>query len=678
MVVKGVSFPIHAQINTSKQAQKRIYMKGMKNMSSKNIFNKLYAKTLVSLFLLLLGGWNTQAWGDTYNPSFTNTSTTTWNDGNISLTFSNVSENSNGYELASTGLGSAEKDKLKGTMSWSCIKTGYSIKVTKAEAGFKTGITYSAYGVYGRIYNGNQSAYTSKMYTNGETGTATATITNESGFGTTFTFTSGRNSVSGKTYLNNLKLTYTITPNTYTVTFNANGGSVGTSTSSTSTVTYDATYGAGTGGWPTPTRTNYTFTGWYTTASGGTKVESTTTVNITSAQTLHAHWTPTYYVAFNGNGSTSGSMSNETMAYQIAKNLTANSYSRAYTVTYNANGGTCGKTSATATYTFANWNTNADGSGTKYANSASVSDLSSTPGATVTLYAQWNSGSVTLPNATKTNAVIEGWYDGSTKVGVPGDAYTPTTNTTLTAKWIAQYPFTMSGSDRTMDVGDEISPAFTFTYAENPTAHITVQSISSVNSGDTVVEYDAVNNKLIARNAGQATIYFTQANTATILPGTSETWTITVNKIANTLERTVATYEMYVDDELAGIINSSVAVKNRNNNDVAVTVTTSDEDLIRYVSGEDKIIVPNTANEMFGASKVVNVIFSQPEIAPDELQEIYEAIKEFAYSFDIDSIDGIIERARQYKIPEEEASRFEAVETAARNMDWDELNKALA
>lgn len=67
-----------------------------------------------------------------------------------------------------------------------------------------------------------------------------------------------------------------------------------------------------------------------------------------------------------------------------------------------------------------------------------------------------------------------------------------------------------------------------------------------------------------------------------------------------------------------------------------------------------------------------------PEIAPDELSEIYEAIKEFAFNFDIDSIDGIIEQARHYKIPADQAQKFEAIETAARNMDWDELNKALA
>ena len=66
-----------------------------------------------------------------------------------------------------------------------------------------------------------------------------------------------------------------------------------------------------------------------------------------------------------------------------------------------------------------------------------------------------------------------------------------------------------------------------------------------------------------------------------------------------------------------------------------------------------------------------------PEISADDLAEIYAAIKEFAYSFDIDAIDGIIEQAGKFRIPESEKARFEAVETAARNMDWDELNKAL-
>ena len=71
--------------------------------------------------------------------------------------------------------------------------------------------------------------------------------------------------------------------NTYTVSFNANGGSTPTSSKS---VTYDSTYGT----LPTPSRTNYDFLGWYTAAEGGTQVTSGTTVKITSDQTLYAQW----------------------------------------------------------------------------------------------------------------------------------------------------------------------------------------------------------------------------------------------------------------------------------------------------------------------------------------------------------------------------------------------------
>jgi uncharacterized repeat protein (TIGR02543 family) len=58
-------------------------------------------------------------------------------------------------------------------------------------------------------------------------------------------------------------------------------------TETSKTVTYASTYGT----LPTPTRSGYTFDGWYTAESGGTKIESTTTVSITSNQILYGHWT---------------------------------------------------------------------------------------------------------------------------------------------------------------------------------------------------------------------------------------------------------------------------------------------------------------------------------------------------------------------------------------------------
>lgn len=82
------------------------------------------------------------------------------------------------------------------------------------------------------------------------------------------------------------------TANTYKVTFNANGGTTPTASKN---VTYDSTYGT----LPTPTKDGHTFKGWYTSASGGTQITSSTKVSITSAQTLYAQWTTnTYTVTF--------------------------------------------------------------------------------------------------------------------------------------------------------------------------------------------------------------------------------------------------------------------------------------------------------------------------------------------------------------------------------------------
>jgi uncharacterized repeat protein (TIGR02543 family) len=73
----------------------------------------------------------------------------------------------------------------------------------------------------------------------------------------------------------------------YTVTFNANGGTIGTATTAAKTVTYAAKYVLP----ANPTRTGYTFNGWYTAKTGGTKITTSTVVKITANQTLYAQWT---------------------------------------------------------------------------------------------------------------------------------------------------------------------------------------------------------------------------------------------------------------------------------------------------------------------------------------------------------------------------------------------------
>lgn len=71
------------------------------------------------------------------------------------------------------------------------------------------------------------------------------------------------------------------------ITFNANGGSCSTANKN---VTSGSTYGT----LPTPTRSGYKFNGWYTAASGGTKITASSTVSATSNQTLYAQWSCTH------------------------------------------------------------------------------------------------------------------------------------------------------------------------------------------------------------------------------------------------------------------------------------------------------------------------------------------------------------------------------------------------
>ena len=83
-----------------------------------------------------------------------------------------------------------------------------------------------------------------------------------------------------------------------TIIFDANGGTV-EKQSMTSIV------GEKYGTLPTPTREGYTFKGWYTSKTSGTKIEETTVVTTQSDHTLYAQWTENRItVRFNANGGT--------------------------------------------------------------------------------------------------------------------------------------------------------------------------------------------------------------------------------------------------------------------------------------------------------------------------------------------------------------------------------------
>jgi uncharacterized repeat protein (TIGR02543 family) len=126
-----------------------------------------------------------------------------------------------------------------------------------------------------------------------------------------------------------------------------------------------------------PTRLGYTFNGWHSAENGGTPYTSwpyTMGANVT----MHAQWTAnTYTVEYNSNGGDGGSTTSSTHTYDQAKVLTANSFTR-------------------TGYTFGGWNTQANGGGTSYTNSQSVTNLSSANGGTVYLYAKWTANTYTV------------------------------------------------------------------------------------------------------------------------------------------------------------------------------------------------------------------------------------------------------------------------------------------
>ncbi|MGM9650914.1 MAG: InlB B-repeat-containing protein, partial [Faecousia sp.] len=106
----------------------------------------------------------------------------------------------------------------------------------------------------------------------------------------------------------------------YTVTFDANGGSV---SPASVLVGQGNPYGSN-ASIPTPTRTGHTFAGWYD-AEGNAL---TTDTVITADTTFTASWTPnTYTVTFYSNGGT-GSMESQTFTYGVAQKISKNLFTR--------------------------------------------------------------------------------------------------------------------------------------------------------------------------------------------------------------------------------------------------------------------------------------------------------------------------------------------------------------
>ena len=185
--------------------------------------------------------------------------------------------------------------------------------------------------------------------------------------------------------------------NSYTISYNANGGTGSTASSSH---TYDEAKTLTANGF---TRTGYTFVGWATSARGtAVYTHEEIVMNLASEDnttvTLYVVWSPhTYKVSYNANGG-SGSTAPSRHTYDAAKMLTPNSFTR-------------------TGYTFSGWAASADGA-LIYSDGQSISNLTSVNGATVTLYAVWTP----VYSLSVTSGTGSGSYKAGTSVSITADA----------------------------------------------------------------------------------------------------------------------------------------------------------------------------------------------------------------------------------------------------------------
>ncbi len=189
---------------------------------------------------------------------------------------------------------------------------------------------------------------------------------------------------------------------------------------------------------------NYTVDGWYTSTSYTTKASNG--LAGTSTIKLYGRTFSNYTVKYNGNGATSGNTANSNHVYSFAKNLTLNGFQKNYTVTFKGNYEGAKEEKRVATYKFKNWDTKANGTGTKYNNGQSVINLTSTAGGTVNMYAIWEPESVSyVPE--REGYSFQGWYlDLECTAKVSDNEYIPTKDTTLYAKWEKDYTITVDNS----------------------------------------------------------------------------------------------------------------------------------------------------------------------------------------------------------------------------------------
>lgn len=362
--------------------------------------------------------------------------------------------------------------------------------------------TYNPPATYTLSYNGNNATGGS---TTSQTGSTSYTVKQCGFYKTGYTFKYWQTASGTKYYPGN---TISLSGNTtlyaywerttYTITYNANGGT-GAPSAQTKTYGTDLTLSS-----TKPTRSGYDFVNWF---DGTDYYDPGGTYTANSPATLYAQWRiKTYTVSYNANGGT-GAPSAQTKTHDVDLTLSS-------TVPIRSG------------YDFVNWFDGTDyysPGGTYTANSPA------------SLYAQWiktyrvtyngnhatggstdaQSGSVSYTirecGFYKNGYYFKYWQTSSGTIYRPGDSITPSENLTLYAQWEARSYFYWHGSD-TEDsayfaAGQRVDLAVTATGWNNlcdainklrENIGLATIAFASVSAGDEIssVKYNIVSNAI--------------------------------------------------------------------------------------------------------------------------------------------------------------------------------------
>lgn len=430
-----------------------------------------------------VNSWNTNSAGTgtaySYSSSFTPTASSqtlyaTWTPINYTLTI----DRNSGYGGNASATYNASMSSSLTTLAGNIDRIGYTLTgwkwTTASIGGWISGATYTTtQSVSGKYGSGTiQAQWTPNVYTvtfDSTGGSTPSPSSKEVTYATTYgtlpsvtrsgyTFKGWYTAPSGGYQMtagsvmnedNDHTLYAQWTANTYTVTFYSMGG-VDPTPFTSKTVTFGSTYGT----LPTTTREAHTFKGWYTSGSGGTKIESTSTVSTASNHNLYAQWTPITYSISTSTGTGVASMSVSPTTYTYSTSDQTVTITRSASTGYSLNIATItgDNTSPTVSgtqvtipaYSYGNFTVNQTASLTTYTITADRNG--GTGGNASGTYNMTTSKTLAslLGTPTKTGYTLDGWKWTSSTAGgwINGKTYETTQNVygkyasgTMQAQW---------------------------------------------------------------------------------------------------------------------------------------------------------------------------------------------------------------------------------------------------